>query len=109
MKIKNLFPKLPKCYGAYYPATEMGPAESDCLAPANDLVKDDVDYDCEHCLASFDVHGGTIHPETGKKMPYLLARILYGKPTHYIPTPEEQEKMRLEKFFDEMSKKRSKQ
>jgi hypothetical protein len=93
--------KLPKCYGQVYHYPDQ-PDEADCTAPANDLIAENWDYGCEFCLANFLYHGGTIHPETGKKMPYLLARFLYGKPSFYIPTAEESNRIKMEKFFDEL-------
>jgi hypothetical protein len=97
------FLKPPKCYGVYYPATELGPAEGDCLAPSGNE-----NLECDTCLAAFTTNGGTIHPETGKKIPYLLARLLYGRPDFHIPTEEELQKERIERFLDAYKKRRNK-
>jgi hypothetical protein len=99
--------KLPKCYGEVIHNYEE-PDEYDCTALASNLIPDNWDFDCEFCLANFLQCGGTIHPETGKKMPYLLAHLLYGKPSFYIPTTEESERMKMEKFLEEiLERKRS--
>jgi hypothetical protein len=92
--------KLPECHGEASPETPDSYHEYECYAPAQDKVGEDVDFDCDTCLANFLQCGGTIHPETGKKMPYLLARLLYGRPSFYIPSWQEAEDMKIKDLLE---------
>jgi hypothetical protein len=62
--------KIPCCSGRYY---EME-GDYDC-----DAMHDKC---CEDCFAAYRKIGGLWHPETGKHIPKIVARILFGKPSY---------------------------
>jgi hypothetical protein len=70
LKIRRRLFKLPRCLGYH------------TYSPNGDGFDCDYEYaeDCGDCLANFLQWGGTFNPETGKKMPFWLACLLYGKP-----------------------------
>jgi len=37
---------------------------------------------CEDCFAAYKKIGGLWHPETGRHIPKIVARMLFGKPSY---------------------------
>lgn len=60
--------RLPSCSG--YQSWTGGGYEFDCEAVHG--------QGCDHCLCCYKSCGGLWHPETGKKIPRIVAFVLYG-------------------------------